>query len=165
MGKLKNVIMYSDGACIGNPGPGGYGVVLLYKGHRKELSGGFRLTTNNRMEIMAAIIGLHALRTRCAVEVITDSQLLINTMTKGWARAWRRNDWKKRNKEKVLNADLWAQLLQLCDYHRVSFLWTQSHAGDPENERCDKLAREAAQQEGLPSDSAYEGGSQKPLTP
>lgn len=156
MGELKKVTIYTDGACIGNPGPGGYGVVLRYKGNRKELSSGFRRTTNNRMEIMAAIVGLSALKTRCAVTMITDSQLLINTMTKGWVQRWKRNGWKKRNKQKVLNRDLWARLLQLCDYHKVRFLWTQGHAGEPENERCDKLAREAAKQKGLPSDQGYE---------
>jgi ribonuclease HI len=156
VGKLKQVTIYSDGACKGNPGPGGYGVVLIYKGQRKELFGGFRLTTNNRMEIMAAIIGLSTLKARCSVTVITDSQLLINTMTKGWAKRWEGNGWKKRNNEKVLNIDLWKQLLRLCDYHQVRFLWTQAHAGDSENERCDKLAREAAKQSGLPSDSVYE---------
>ncbi len=156
MGKLKQVTIYSDGACKGNPGPGGYGVVLLYKGHRKELSGGFRLTTNNRMEIMAVIVGLSTLKDSCAVTVITDSQLLINTMTKGWAKRWSENGWKKRNNEKVLNVDLWQQLLRLRDHHQVRFLWTQAHAGDQENERCDKLAQEAAQQSGLPIDSTYE---------
>ena len=156
MGEPKQVTIYSDGACSGNPGPGGYGVVLLYKGQRKELSGGFRLTTNNRMEIMAVIVGLRALKTKCSATVITDSQLLINTMTKGWAKRWRENGWKKRNREKVLNKDLWIQLLRLCDYHGVRFLWTQAHAGDSENERCDELAREASKQSGLPKDLDYE---------
>lgn len=163
MGEPKQVTIYSDGACSGNPGPGGYGVVLLYKGQRKELSGGFRLTTNNRMEIMAVIVGLRALKTKCSATVITDSQLLINTMTKGWATRWKENGWKKRNKEKVLNKDLWTRLLQLCDYHKVRFLWTQAHAGDPENERCDKLAGEAAKQSGLPKDLDYEKSRQKPI--
>jgi ribonuclease HI len=155
MAKQKKVTIYTDGACSGNPGPGGYGVVLIYGKHRKEMSGGFRLTTNNRMEIMGAIEGLKALKEPCEATIITDSKLLINTMTKGWAQRWRRNGWIKRNKERVLNIDLWTRLLELCDYHRVNFAWTQGHSGDPENERCDKLAREAAQQENLLTDDAY----------
>jgi ribonuclease HI len=156
MGRCKEVTIYSDGACLGNPGPGGYGVVLIYRGKRKEISGGFRLTTNNRMEIMAAIAGLRALKTRCNVTLITDSQLLINTMTKGWAERWRRNGWKKRNNEDVLNVDLWKDLLELCEIHNVKFVWTQGHKGDPENERCDALAREAASKKDLPPDTGYE---------
>jgi len=163
MRKPKEVTIYSDGACLGNPGPGGYGVVLIYRGYRKELSGGFRLTTNNRMEIMAAIIGLRALKTRCKVTLITDSQLLINTMTKGWAKRWKENGWKKRNKEEVLNVDLWTRLLELCDFHDVEFVWTKSHIGDPENERCDELAKEAAQKKDLQPDIAYERSKKKPV--
>jgi ribonuclease HI len=158
-GKLKQVTIYTDGACSGNPGPGGYGVVLLYNGHRKELSGGFRVTTNNRMEIMAAIVGLRALKTRCAVTIVTDSQLLINSMTKGWVQRWRANGWRKRNNERVLNADLWPQLLELCEGHVVRFTWTQGHAGNAENERCDELARTCSQLPGLPPDTAYEATS------
>jgi ribonuclease HI len=153
---LKKVTIYTDGACSGNPGPGGYGVVLLYNEHRKELSGGFRMTTNNRMEIMAAIAGLRALKARCNVTIVTDSQLLINTMTRGWIERWQRNGWKKRNKENVLNIDLWAELWRLCGYHKVRFVWTEGHAGDPENERCDRLARDAIGQPPLAVDHAYE---------
>ncbi len=148
--------MYTDGACLGNPGPGGYGAVLLYGGHRKELSAGFRLTTNNRMEILAAISALGALKSRCRVTLVTDSQLLINSMTKGWIEAWSRNGWRKRNKEPVLNSDLWSQLMELCRKHRVVFRWTQGHAGNAENERCDELARRAARGQGLPPDTGYE---------
>ncbi len=155
-GRLKHVTIYTDGACLGNPGPGGYGVVLLYGGHRKELSQCFRLTTNNRMEIMAALEGLRALKGRCEVTLITDSQLLINTMTKGWIHRWKSNGWKKRNNQEVLNADLWPELLKLCEHHRVEFRWTQGHAGDPENERCDELARKAAQGPALSRDTGYE---------
>lgn len=156
VGTLKHVTIYTDGACLGNPGPGGYGVVLLYAGHRKELSKGFRLTTNNRMEIMAAIEGLRALKGRCEVTLITDSQLLINTMTKGWIQRWKASGWRKRNNQEVLNADLWPQLLNLCGRHQVEFRWTQGHAGDPENERCDELARRAAQGPALARDTVYE---------
>lgn len=163
--ELERVTIYTDGACIGNPGPGGYGVVLRYGELRKEFSGGFRWTTNNRMEIMGAIVGLSVLKRRCAVTIITDSQLLINTMTKGWIQRWRRNGWKKRNKEDVLNTDLWSRLLELCEQHEVGFVWTQGHAGDPENERCDQFARKAAQQEGLPPDPGYEKGPQHQVVP
>ena len=153
---MKQVTLYTDGACLGNPGPGGYGAVLLYQEHRKEMSGGFRLTTNNRMEITAAIIGLSALKTKCSVKLVTDSQLMINTMTKGWVQNWRKNGWKKRDKKDVANPDLWAQLLDLCEYHEVEFVWTQGHSGDHENERCDQLAGEAARQDELPPDLPYE---------
>src|SRR3972149_967225 len=104
--ELKNVTIYTDGACLGNPGPGGYGVVLLYNKHRKELSSGFRLTTNNRMEIMAAIAGLKALTNRCVVTLYTDSQYLVNAMTKGWVEKWRANGWKRNKQDRALNSDL-----------------------------------------------------------
>jgi ribonuclease HI len=162
MSQLKQVTIYTDGACRGNPGPGGYGVILRYKDNRKELSHGFRLTTNNRMEIMAAIAGLRALKTRCAVTIVTDSQLLRNTMTRGWAQRWRKNGWRKRNDEKVLNKDLWIELLRLCDHHQVKFVWTRGHAGDTENERCDRLAREAAQHEAVSRDLGYEESQRSP---
>jgi len=154
--KLKNVMIYTDGGCLGNPGPGGYGVVLLYGGHRKELSGGYRLTTNNRMEIMAAIAGLQALRGRCAVTLYTDSQYLANAITQGWAKRWRANGWKRNKADRALNPDLWQELLDLCDKHQVTVIWIKGHAGTPENERCDVLSREAAQRPDLPQDRGYE---------
>ncbi len=153
---LKEVIIYTDGACIGNPGPGGYGVVLLYGRHRKELSGGFRLTTNNRMEIMAAIIGLRSLKVRCSVTVYSDSQYLVDAIEKGWAVKWQANNWQRNKKEKAVNADLWAQLLDLCNQHEVNFKWVRGHSGDTENERCDYLAVQAAKQDSLPPDTGYE---------
>jgi ribonuclease HI len=152
----KRVTIYTDGACLGNPGPGGYGAVLLYDRHRKELSGGVRLTTNNRMELMAAIVALRALKVQCQVRLVTDSQLLMNAMTRGWIERWATNEWKKSNKQKVLNCDLWKELLRLCRYHDVIFEWTEAHAGDLENERCDQLARQAAQATHLPADLVYE---------
>ncbi len=154
--KLKKVTIYTDGACIGNPGPGGYGVVLLYGNHRKEISGGFRHTTNNRMEIMAAIAGLGALKTKCAMTLYTDSQYLADALMKGWAKRWRANGWKRNNKEKALNSDLWEQLLNLCEQHVVEFVWVRGHAGDPENELCDRLSRQAAQGKDLPADVGFE---------
>jgi ribonuclease HI len=154
--QLKRVTIYTDGACAGNPGPGGYGVVLLYGPHRKELSGGFSLTTNNRMELMAAIVGLRALKSRCAVRLCTDSQYLASAIAQGWARRWQANGWQRNRKEKALNADLWQELLELCARHEVEFVWVQGHAGNPENERCDQLSTQAAAASNLPPDTGYE---------
>jgi ribonuclease HI len=153
---LKQVTLYTDGGCIKNPGPGGYGVVLLYCEKRRELSGGFRRTTNNRMEIMAAIAGLEALRYRCAVTIYTDSQYLANAIMKGWAKRWRANGWMRNSEEPALNPDLWARLLDLCDQHSVRFQWLKGHAGDAENERCDRLSSQAARGKELSVDEGYE---------
>ncbi len=151
----KKVTIFTDGACLGNPGPGGYGVVLLFNQHRKELSGGFRLTTNNRMEIMGAIAGLEALKIPCEVTLYTDSQYLVNAMTKGWVEKWRANGWRRNKREAALNTDLWERLLRLCRHHPVEFVWVRGHAANVENERCDQLAREAAQGQDLPDDQGY----------
>jgi ribonuclease HI len=155
MKKLKHVTIYTDGACLGNPGPGGYGVILFYRGHKRELSGGYNRTTNNRMEIMAAIAGLEALKEKCEVTLYSDSEYLVKAMSRGWAQRWRANGWKRNKREKVLNPDLWARLLQLCEYHQVQFRWVKGHAGTAENTRCDELAMQAAQQSNLPSDEGY----------
>jgi ribonuclease HI len=155
MERLKRVTIYTDGACLGNPGPGGYGVVLLYKGRRKELSGGYRETTNNRMEIMAAIVGLKALKEKCEATLYSDSEYLVKAMTKGWVERWRKNNWRRNRKDKALNPDLWEQLLQLYEYHQVEFKWVKGHAKSAENNRCDELALEAAQQSNLPVDEGY----------
>jgi ribonuclease HI len=154
---MKQVTLYTDGGCINNPGPGGYGVVLLYSSHRKELSGGFRFTTNNRMEIYAAIAGLSALKEPCRVTLFSDSQYLVHAIQKGWARKWRENGWKRNSKERALNPDLWQKLLDLCDIHQAEFRWLRGHAGDSENERCDELAKAAALGSNLPEDSGYQG--------
>jgi ribonuclease HI len=153
----KKVTIYTDGACHHNPGPGGYGVVLVFGNHRKELSGGFRRTTNNRMEIMAAIAGLEALKTRCRVEVYSDSQYLVNAIEKGWAQRWRSNRWLRTKTERAVNPDLWERLLGLCELHEVNFIWIRGHAGHEENERCDALATAGAQGANLDVDSGYEG--------
>lgn len=153
---LKEVVIFTDGACSGNPGPGGYGAVLIHGPYRKELSGGYRLTTNNRMEITAAIAGLDALTSPCLVELHTDSQYLCDAMSKGWAQRWRANGWKRNKKEKALNSDLWKKLLELCERHRVTFVWVKAHAGNTENERCDRLATAAARRTNLPPDAGYE---------
>jgi len=156
LSELKSITIYTDGSCIGNPGPGGYGVVLLFGDHRKELSGGFRLTTNNRMEIMAAIVGLESLKDPCRVKLYTDSQYLINAIMQGWAKRWRANGWRRNKKEKAINPDLWDRLLKLCDRHDVEFIWVKAHAGNRENERCDYLGKEAASGRDLPRDPGYE---------
>lgn len=155
MAQLKQVSIYTDGACIGNPGPGGYGVVLLFNKHRKELSGGFRTTTNNRMELLAAITGLKALNERSRVTLYSDSEYLVKAMKLGWARRWQARGWKRSDTERALNPDLWSELLQLCDRHAVDFVWVRGHAGNAENERCDQLARRVAGQEALPVDEGY----------
>ena len=137
---LKSVYIYTDGACSGNPGLGGWGAVLKYKEHTRELSGGEKDTTNNRMELTAAIKALEALREPCQVTLSSDSKYLCDGMTKGWAEGWKRRGWKKADGSLALNQDLWQRLLELCSYHRVSFVWVKGHAGHPENERCDALA-------------------------
>ena len=159
MGPKKQVTIYTDGACSGNPGPGGYGVVLIYGGHRRELSGGYRLTTNNRMELMAPIKGLEELKQRCRVTLLSDSQYVVEAMEKGWAKRWKCNGWKRNRREQALNPDLWDRLLALCERHEVEFRWLRGHAGNPENERCDQLAVQAARQTDLPQDKGYESPS------
>lgn len=149
-----SVILYTDGGCEPNPGKGGYGVVLFVGEERRELSGGFTRTTNNRMEILAAIKGLEALERPSDVLLHSDSQYLINAITKGWARKWRANGWVKGDKEKAKNPDLWERMLELCERHRVTFKWVKGHAGNEENERCDVLATEAMQGE-LVEDKGY----------
>jgi ribonuclease HI len=157
MSTSKRVTIYTDGACLGNPGPGGYGVVLLYGDHRRELSGGYRRTTNNRMELTAAIKGLAALKKPCEVELFSDSEYVVNAVEKGWARRWRANGWYRSNKQMAENRDLWEEVLRLCERHRVRFKWIKGHAGHPENERCDELAFQAARLSNLPADQGYEG--------
>lgn len=137
---MKEVIIYTDGACSGNPGPGGWGTILDYKGRQKELSGGERLTTNNRMELTAVIEGLKALKEKCIVTVITDSKYVSDGINLGWARSWKANNWRKKDKKPALNPELWDELLSLIDSHVVTVKWIKGHAGHPENERCDKLA-------------------------
>lgn len=152
----KQVTIYTDGGCEGNPGPGGYGVVLLYGGARKELSGGFRLTTNNRMEIFAAIAGLEALKQSCQVRLLSDSEYLVKAMALGWTRRWKANGWMRNKKDRALNPDLWERLLEQTAIHDVEFVWVKGHAGDPNNERCDRLSNEAMRRRDLPADEGYE---------
>jgi ribonuclease HI len=153
---LKHVVLFSDGACLGNPGPGGYGVILAYGDHRRELSGGFRRTTNNRMELTAAIKGLQALKERCAVRLVSDSEYVVNAVMKRWVFGWRARGWKRAGGKIVPNADLWEQMLELIEFHDVSLEWVEGHSGHPENERCDELARSAASGNDLLPDVGYE---------
>jgi ribonuclease HI len=153
---LPEVAIYTDGACTNNPGPGGYGVVLLRDGVEKELAGGFRRTTNNRMEITACVEGLQALKKPCAVTLFSDSRYVVDTMEKGWAKRWKANGWKRNNTDKALNSDLWERMLSLCEKHAVAFNWVKGHAGNEYNERCDRLAVEAASKPNLPPDEPYE---------
>ena len=155
MTELKHITVHTDGACLGNPGPGGYGAILEYEGHERELSGGFRKTTNNRMEIMAAIAGLEAITEKCRVTVVSDSQYLVNAMSQGWAKRWQEHGWRRNKKERALNPDLWEQLIKACEAHEVKFEWIEGHL-TPENERCDQLANEAAKRQDLPIDEGYE---------
>ncbi len=138
----KYVEIFTDGACSGNPGPGGWGVILRYGMHVKELSGGEKNTTNNRMELTAVIMGLAALKEPCLVRLVTDSKYVADGLLKGWAKAWQKNGWRKADKKPALNADLWEKLLELSERHELKVEWVKGHAGHPENERCDRLAVE-----------------------
>ena len=139
---MKHIDIFTDGACSGNPGPGGWGAVLRYNGVEKERSGGERQTTNNRMELTAGSKALEALREPCEVRLVTDSKYVADGIGKGWAKTWRKNNWRKADKKPALNADLWEILLNLLETHRVEIEWVKGHAGHPENERCDRLAVE-----------------------
>jgi len=137
---LKTVTLYTDGACSGNPGPGGWGAILEFKGTEKELSGGESSTTNNRMELTAVIQGLKALKESCIVELYSDSKYVIDSLQKGWARSWREKGWKKADKKPALNPDLWEELLMLTEKHQMRYHWVKGHADNPKNNRCDQMA-------------------------
>ena len=141
---MKHVEIYTDGACRGNPGRGGWGAILVYNGIEKELSGGDKETTNNRMELSAVIAALSALKESCRVTLTTDSQYVVNAIEKGWLDSWIKNKWRKSDKSAVLNVDLWQELVVLLDKHDVDFVWVKGHNGHPYNERCDTLATEFA---------------------
>lgn len=151
----KSVTIYSDGACLGNPGPGGYGTVLLFGTHRKELSAGFRRTTNNRMELLGAIAGLEALTQPCKVDMWSDSQYVVHALTKGWLDGWQKRGWRTANKEPVKNQDLWQRLLRAMESHTIEWHWVRGHTGDVENERCDELAVAAANGSDLLEDEGF----------
>lgn len=152
----KPVHVFTDGACSGNPGPGGYAAILQYGQHRRELSGGYRRTTNNRMELTAVIKALEALKEPCAVTLFTDSEYVANSLSKGWARGWRAKGWRRTGGKIVPNWELWRQLLDLCERHHVRVRWVEGHSGHAENERCDELAVSAASRPNLPIDRGYE---------
>lgn len=137
---MKHVEIYTDGACSGNPGPGGWGAVLIYNGRKKELCGGEKETTNNRMEMTAVIEALKKLKEPCEVTLTTDSKYVCDSINKGWVYSWQKKGWKKADKSPALNVDLWKQLLSLLEIHRVEFVWIKGHDGNMYNERCDKLA-------------------------
>ena len=150
----KNVEIFTDGSCLGNPGPGGYGTLLRYKGHEKELSQGYRLTTNNRMELLAAIIGLESLKETCQVTLTTDSQY-VKQGIESWLANWKKRGWKTASKQDVKNKDLWQRLDAANSKHHVEWRWVKGHAGHAENERVDDLAREAAESSDLLEDSGF----------
>lgn len=162
MNTLKNQIpqieLFSDGGAEPNPGKGGFGVILSYKGKRKEFKQGFRLTTNNRMELMGIIYGLEQLKTKSEVAVYTDSKYVVDAVNKGWAKKWKAKNWYKSKKEKAKNPDLWKRLLALLEVHSCTFHWVKGHAGHRENERCDALATMAIKQKQLLVDEVYERG-------
>ena len=137
---MKTITLYTDGACSGNPGPGGWGAILEWEGHEKELSGGEISTTNNRMELTGVIRGLEALKEPCIVELYSDSKYVIDALEKGWAVGWQKRGWVKSDKKPALNPDLWQRLLELCQVHQVRCHWVKGHAENPKNNRCDELA-------------------------
>ncbi|MDA8125272.1 MAG: ribonuclease HI [Deltaproteobacteria bacterium] len=149
------IVVYTDGGCRGNPGPGGYGVLIDEGGKRRELARGYRLTTNNRMELMACIAALRALQPGAEVILHSDSRYVVNGIEKGWARKWRANGWMRTKTEPAQNSDLWEELLGLCEKRQVRFFWVHGHAGQAENERCDQLATTAAQGPDLLEDRGY----------
>ena len=137
---MKTVTLYTDGACSGNPGPGGWGAILMYNQHKKELSGGDKHTTNNKMELTAVIRGLEQLKEPCVVELYSDSKYVIDALQKGWAKSWRAKNWRKGDGKPALNPDLWEKLLQLCEVHQVKLHWVKGHAENEFNNRCDEMA-------------------------
>jgi ribonuclease HI len=155
--ELKEVEIFTDGACTGNPGPGGFAAILKSGEKTIEMSAGYRRTTNNRMELLAVISGLQKLKFRCKVTLFTDSKYVANGIELGWAKKWRANNWRKGTGEPALNSDLWGALLDLCAEHDVRFVWVKGHDGHPENERCDELSVAAAHGRELLQDEVYEG--------
>ncbi len=154
---MKAVQIYTDGACSGNPGPGGWAAILRHGEKAKEISGGFARTTNNRMELTAAIEALRSLTKPCAVELYSDSKYVVDAIEQGWAKRWKANGWKRGKKgEPAINPDLWEQLLELVEQHEVTFIWVKGHASNPNNNRCDELAVMASQARDLPEDEGFE---------
>ena len=159
---MRHVTIHTDGSCLGNPGPGGYAAILEYRGQEKELSGGYRRTTNNRMEILAVIAGLEALTEPCIVTVYSDSQYVVDAIEKGWARKWKANGWMRNRGQAAVNPDLWDRLLKGLDRHKVEFRWVRGHSGNAGNSRADRLAVAAAKAGNLPRDEGYENPTRGP---
>ena len=153
---MREVNLYTDGACSGNPGKGGYGAILTFNGHEKVMSEGFILTTNNRMELLAAIVGLEALKEPCKVTLYSDSKYLVDAIVNGWVYSWKKKGWKKSDGKKALNPDLWERILVQLKIHEVEFVWIKGHAGHEYNERCDELAVNAYNSTNLIHDEIYE---------
>lgn len=151
MSNIKEVVIFTDGACTPNPGLGGYGIVLIYGAHRQELSKGYLLTTNNRMELLAAIVALEALKETCKVKLYSDSKYVVEPITLGWIDRWKSKNWRK-----IKNPDLWIRLLKQCEKHQIEFLWVKGHSGNVENERCDELAVQASKSKNIIPDEFYE---------
>ncbi len=151
---MKEVALFTDGSCLGNPGPGGWAAILEYRGHLKELSQGYKLTTNNRMELLAVINGLAVLKESCSVQITTDSQYVKNGMT-SWLAGWKRRNWVNSQKKPVKNKDLWQRLDQECSRHKIHWNWVKGHAGHTQNERCDELAKNAALGDGKIPDQGF----------
>ena len=154
---MKSIEIYTDGSSRGNPGPGGYGTVLIYKALEKKLSGGFKRTTNNRMELLAAIAGLEALNEPCGVTLYSDSKYVINAMSKGWIEGWRENGWARKKNAELKNADLWQRIWDASEPHAVNWMWVKGHAGNKYNEICDRLAVGAAESKKLAVDAGFVG--------
>lgn len=154
---MKEVNIYTDGACSGNPGPGGFGAILTYNGVRKEISEGYKLTTNNRMEILAVIKALSLLKEQCSVNLYSDSKYVIDMVNQGWIEKWKANNWMRTKKDKAKNIDLLEKFYSLIHYHKVNFIWVKGHAGHPENERCDQLAVSAYNGINLLDDTGFDG--------
>ncbi|GAA5479545.1 ribonuclease HI [Haloferula helveola] len=160
---MKEVTIHTDGACRGNPGPGGYGVVMVSGRHRLELSEGYRRTTNNRMELLAAIVALEKLKTACRVTLYSDSRYPVDAMTKGWLRGWKYRGWRTSNRQPVKNPDLWRRLEATSEPHEIEWKWLRGHAGHRENERCDELAVAASRGSRLEIDAAFEAPAEDGL--
>lgn len=161
---MTSVTIYTDGACSGNPGPGGYGVLLQAGAHTKELSEGYRRTTNNRMELMALIKGLELLNRPCTVTLFSDSKYVVDTVQKGWAKSWKARGWVKADKQPAVNADLWDRALKALEKHKVTIRWVKGHASNAGNNRCDELAVAASKSGGLQADEGYELAKAKPAS-
>ncbi len=153
---MKKIQLYTDGSCLGNPGPGGYGAILIFNEHRRELAEGYKRTTNNRMEMLACIKGLETLTEACEVDLTTDSQYVRQGITQ-WIHNWKKRGWKTASKAPVKNVDLWKALDAASEKHKIAWHWVKGHSGHPENERCDDLAREAAEAKPTQEDVGYDG--------